>query len=58
MKSEMKFIIRYRFIYRNVLLNLNYKTGDFPEAEKASLTSLALPVYPELTKEQQEFVVQ
>ena len=38
--------------------NLNHKVGDFPEAEKASLTCLALPVYPELTNEQQQFVVQ
>jgi dTDP-4-amino-4,6-dideoxygalactose transaminase len=38
-------------------VNLNYKVGDFPEAERASNMSLALPVYPELTKEQQEFVV-
>ena len=37
--------------------NLNHKMGDFPEAEKASNTSLALPVYPELTRKQQEFVV-
>ena len=37
--------------------NLNYKHGDFPESEKACETSLAIPIYPELTKEQQEFVV-
>jgi len=46
------------FHQQECFVNLNYNTGDFPEAEKASLTSLALPVYPELTKEQQEFVVQ
>jgi len=34
-----------------------YKEGDFPEAEKASNTSLALPIYPELSDEQQRFVV-
>jgi len=46
------------FHLQECYINLNHKVGDFPEAEKASLTCLALPVYPELTNEQQEFVVQ
>jgi dTDP-4-amino-4,6-dideoxygalactose transaminase len=37
--------------------NLNYNEGDFPIAESASSTSLAIPVYPELKKEQQEYIV-
>jgi dTDP-4-amino-4,6-dideoxygalactose transaminase len=36
---------------------LGYKKGDFPVAEEASLTSLALPVFPELKKEQKEYIV-
>ena len=36
---------------------LGYKTGDFPEAEKASTEVLALPIYPELSDEQQDYIV-
>jgi dTDP-4-amino-4,6-dideoxygalactose transaminase len=36
---------------------LNYKKGDFPISEFSANTSLAIPIYPELTDEQIEFVV-
>jgi dTDP-4-amino-4,6-dideoxygalactose transaminase len=36
---------------------LNYRKNDFPEAEQAADQTLALPVYPELTAAQQEYVV-
>lgn len=36
---------------------LGYKKGDFPVAEEASQEVLALPVYPELTADQQDFIV-
>jgi dTDP-4-amino-4,6-dideoxygalactose transaminase len=37
--------------------HLNIKTGDFPETEKATQDILALPIYPELTHEMQQMVV-
>jgi len=36
---------------------LGYKKGDLPVSEKAALTSLALPVFPELKKVEKDYVV-
>lgn len=37
---------------------LGRKRGDFPETEKAAKEVLSLPVYPELKKKDQDFVIQ
>ena len=37
---------------------LEYKPGDFPEAERAAKESLALPMYPQLSRDAQRYVVE
>jgi dTDP-4-amino-4,6-dideoxygalactose transaminase len=37
--------------------HLGYKPGDFPHAETAAAHVLSLPMYPELTREQSDYIV-
>ena len=36
---------------------LGYKKGDFPESERACKETLAIPVYPDLTREEKDHIV-
>lgn len=37
---------------------LCYKAGDFPNSEHAARNTIALPIYPELTRKMQDFVIE
>jgi dTDP-4-amino-4,6-dideoxygalactose transaminase len=42
---------------QDALKPLDYKEGDFPEAERAAREVLALPIFPELREDEQQTVV-
>lgn len=57
MKYHPKFITPFLSINRNAS-QISIIKGDFPFAENATETSLAIPIYPDVSKEQIAFVVE
>jgi dTDP-4-amino-4,6-dideoxygalactose transaminase len=43
---------------QKVYADLGHRPGDFPAAESVSKTILPLPIYPELTDDQVEYVIE
>lgn len=44
--------------YQEAAKGLGYKKGDFPVTEKQAETILSLPIYPELTDEQVNYIIE
>jgi dTDP-4-amino-4,6-dideoxygalactose transaminase len=67
-RNQLKVFLRERGVESEVyyplglhqqpaLRSLGYKTGAFPESERAAAEVLALPIFPQLTLQEQEIVV-
>ena len=56
--SGMKYIIQCPCISRRCFEHLGYREGDLTESERAAKETIALPIYPELTADQSEYVVE
>ena len=48
---------RQRFHHDAAVAQLGEPAGDVPKSERAAKETLALPIYPGLTSDQQEYVV-
>ena len=54
----MRSIIRYPLHLQACFQDLGYRKAAFLESEKAAGETVALPIYPELTWDQKNYVVE
>ena len=59
-KKQIGYSIYYPvpFHQQECYQHLDYEEGDFPNSEYASQHSLAIPVYPQLSEDKQEYVIE
>lgn len=59
-ENEIGHDVYYPFAFhqQECFKSLGYQLGDFPVSEDAAAQSIALPIYPELTREMQDFVIE
>ena len=54
---ELAFTIPFHCICKRLTSNLAYKKGDFPVTERVAAEIVSLPMFPQLSPEQQDVVV-
>ena len=54
---DLNVYLRRQIPFQSAFAYLGYKKGDFPVSEKLSDEMLAIPLFPEITREEQNYVI-